>query len=101
VDPRIENFPERDPPCADRVDARAIAVTSQRLNPKFYGKFAVIEGYVLEDGTVGDLQPVGGNDPKLIEYVMAKARQWQFKPCTCQGKPVRQYIRFSIDARSK
>jgi hypothetical protein len=102
VDPQVESFPDRDPPCDDRVDATILRVAKPDLSdPRFLGKFAVVEGYVLPDGTVAELHPIGGNDAKLIKLVMTAARDWRFTPGTCHGKPARQYIRFSVDGRPK
>jgi len=101
VDPRVDTFPDLDAPCADRVDARPAHVTKPRgLDSRYAGKFVVVGGYVREDGTVAELRPVGGNDPSLLERVMAAARDWRFTPSTCHGVPVRQYVQFTVDGRS-
>jgi len=81
VDPRVDTFPDLDAPCADRVDARPAHVSKPRgLDSRYAGKFVVVGGYVREDGTVAELRPVGGNDPSLLERVMAAARTIQLPP---------------------
>jgi len=63
------------------------------------GKYAEVEALVLEDGSVSEIRPIAGNDKKLMELLIGAAHGWKFAPGSCDGKPVRQWIAFSIDCR--
>jgi len=93
---------DRNPPCTNRVPATVIRRATPDLTGKSWkGKFAIVEGFVHEDGEVGEIRPVDGNDLTLMRLTLASAREWKFSPGSCDGQPERQYVCFIVDGRRK
>ena len=93
---------DRNPPCTNRVPAIVIRRATPDLTGKSWkGKFAIVEGFVHEDGEVGEIRPVDGNDLTLMRLTLASARDWKFSPGSCDGQPERQYVCFVVDGRRK
>ena len=92
--------PDRNPPCADRVEVRTRVIGKPDLSRNYWrGKYAEVEALVLEDGSLTEIRPIGGNDKKLMELLISAAPTWKFEPGSCGGKPERQWIALSIDCR--
>lgn len=57
---------------------------------------AVIEGTVLADGTVGDLQPAPDTDPDFAAAAMKAIKRWAFVPTRLDGTPVETHMKVTV-----
>ncbi len=100
LDLRASALPDRNPPCEDRVAARPRSIVLAGWSEdEWRDKYAWTEVLVLEDGSVGEVHPLRGNDQKLMDALVATLRRRPFVPGTCNGVAERQYVTVGVDFR--
>jgi protein TonB len=72
---------------------------STELRKKGVQGVVVLEGIVATDGTVVDIRVLNSPADALTAAALAAARQYLYKPGTCEGRPVRVYVTLTMNFR--
>ncbi len=59
------------------------------------GGMVIVEAIIMEDGTVGHPRILQSYAPDVDSAVLRAVQEWQYKPATRQGRPVRVYLTIS------
>jgi TonB family protein len=83
--------------CEKTTPPKAISTPDPQYPPHQKGRATVmVSTLVGEDGNPKDLQVVRSAGPDFDQAALNAARQWRFKPPTCDGTPIQARINIEI-----